>query len=67
MLFKNRKDAGAQLAQQLTRYKDHPKGIVIGLARGGVVTAAEIASRLHLPLDALLVRKSGVSSCARKL
>lgn len=59
MLFKDRQDAGRQLALQLQKYKNQSDAIVLGLARGGVVTAAEIAAKLSLPLNVLLVRKIG--------
>ena len=39
-------------------------GVVVGLARGGVVVAAEVARRLGLPLDALAVRKVAASVAA---
>jgi predicted phosphoribosyltransferase/dienelactone hydrolase len=58
MIFQNRQDAGAQLAERLLVYKaDHP--IVIALPRGGVPVAAEVARRLEAPLDVLIVRKVG--------
>jgi|HubBroStandDraft_4_1064222.scaffolds.fasta_scaffold122250_2 putative phosphoribosyl transferase len=59
MLFKDRRDAGKQLAQRLSRYKDQKDLIVLGLARGGMVTAHELASHLHLPLNVIVVRKIG--------
>jgi putative phosphoribosyl transferase len=59
MLFKDRSDAGKQLAPRLSHYKDQKDVIVLGLARGGVVTAAEVASFLHLPLNVVVVRKIG--------
>jgi putative phosphoribosyl transferase len=59
MLFQDRKDAGRQLSLQLLKYKNKPDTIVLGLARGGVVTAAEVASLLHLPLNVIVVRKIG--------
>lgn len=58
--FKNRRDAGQQLAAQLLQYADHPRGIVLGLPRGGVPVVYEVAKRLYLPLDVLIVRKLGV-------
>ena len=58
-MFKNRKDAGRQLAQKLLVYKGQPNAIVIGLPRGGVVTAKEVANELHLPLDIMVPRKIG--------
>ena len=57
MLFKDRRDAGGQLALKLSQYKDKSDLIVLGLARGGVITAAQVADALHLPLDVLIVRK----------
>ena len=57
-LFHDRLDAGRQLAVAL---EDRRLGaaVVVGLARGGVPVAAEVARRLSLPLDALAVRKVG--------
>lgn len=55
-LFRDRSDAGRVLAQSLQDER-HPDTVVIGLARGGVPVAAEIARRLHAPLDAVAVRK----------
>ena len=58
MIFENRKDAGAKLAQVLQKYKG--KGaIVLALPRGGVPVGAEVAKTLNLPLDILSVRKIG--------
>ncbi len=58
MRFSNRRDAGAQLARKLEAYRlEDP--IIIGLTRGGVPVAAEVASVLHAPLDILVVRKLG--------
>ena len=58
MLFMDRRDAGQQLARGLEKYRpDHP--VVLGLARGGVAVAAEIAATLRAPLDVLVVRKVG--------
>lgn len=59
MYFLDRKDAGLQLAKKLISYKNHPNTIVLGLPRGGVVTAAEIAKQLQLPLDIICARKIG--------
>jgi putative phosphoribosyl transferase len=60
MLFEDRKEAGRQLVQKLIQYKGQKDVIVLGLARGGMVPAAEIASGLHLPLNVIVVRKIGV-------
>ncbi|HYX84610.1 MAG TPA: phosphoribosyltransferase family protein [Gaiellales bacterium] len=56
--FADRRDAGGKLADRLSteRLSD---GVVVGLARGGVVVAAEVARSLGLALDALAVRKVG--------
>jgi len=57
-LFHDRLEAGRQLAGALAA-KDLGDAVVVGLARGGVPVAAEVARRLALPLDALAVRKIG--------
>ena len=56
--FRDRVDAGRHLAAALERL-ELGDAVVVGLARGGVVVAAEVARRLALPLDALAVRKVG--------
>ncbi|MEM8830694.1 MAG: phosphoribosyltransferase [Cyanobacteria bacterium P01_G01_bin.19] len=58
-VFTNRRDAGKQLARQLTAYADSSDTIVLALPRGGVPVAYEVANRLNLPLDVCLVRKIG--------
>jgi putative phosphoribosyl transferase len=58
-VFRDRGDAGRQLALRLERYADQD-ALVLGLARGGVPVAYEIAARLGAPLDVLVVRKLGV-------
>ncbi|HEX7045813.1 MAG TPA: phosphoribosyltransferase family protein [Burkholderiales bacterium] len=59
MRFKDRTDAGRQLAELLAgRYADID-GIVYALPRGGVVLGVEIARRLGLPLDLIIARKIG--------
>jgi len=57
-LFHDRLDAGRQLAAALERTQ-FGDAVVVGLARGGVPVAAEVARCLSLPLDALAVRKIG--------
>jgi putative phosphoribosyl transferase len=59
-LFRNRADAGRQLALQLTGYADQGDVLVLGLPRGGVPVAFEVAQKIHAPLDVLIVRKLGV-------
>jgi predicted phosphoribosyltransferase len=58
--FRDRHEAGRALAEELTSYRDKDNLIVLGLARGGVPVAAEIAAALRAPLDVFLVRKLGV-------
>ena len=58
--FPNRAEAGRQLAEKLTAYHGHANAIVLGLPRGGVPVAHEVAVRLGLPLDVFVVRKLGV-------
>ncbi|MFN8593837.1 MAG: erythromycin esterase family protein [Thermomicrobiales bacterium] len=58
--FRDRRDAGQQLASKLRQYAGHSDLLVLGLPRGGVPVAAEVASALGAPLDAFLVRKLGV-------
>lgn len=56
--FRDRADAGRQLAAALSDHVDRA-AVVIGLPRGGVVVAAEVARALAAPLDILVVRKIG--------
>ena len=58
--FPNRAEAGRQLAEKLTAYRGRDDAIVLGLPRGGVPVAYEVAQRLGLPLDVFVVRKLGV-------
>jgi putative phosphoribosyl transferase len=60
MRFRNRRDAGQRLAARLTRYVGRADVLVLGLPRGGVPVAFEVATALGAPLDLLLVRKLGV-------
>jgi putative phosphoribosyl transferase len=56
--FRDRRDAGRRLAVALAGYRDH-NPLIIGLPRGGVVVAAEVAAELDCDLDILVVRKLG--------
>jgi putative phosphoribosyl transferase len=59
MIFATRTDAGRQLAARLAGLRDD-QVVVLGLPRGGVPVAAEIAAALGAPLDVIVVRKLGV-------
>ena len=58
--FRDRVDAGRRLAELLLKYAGRSDVIVLGLPRGGVPVASEVAARLKAPLDVFLVRKLGV-------
>ncbi len=58
-VFRNRREAGRILAGLLGAYRDKPDVVVLGLARGGIPVAWEVASELGAPLDAFVVRKLG--------
>jgi len=58
--FSNRIEAGRQLAEKLDKYAGREDVIVLGLPRGGVPVAYEVAKRLRAPLDVFVVRKLGV-------
>jgi predicted phosphoribosyltransferase len=58
--FRNRTDAGRQLAEKLAAYADRPDVLVLALPRGGVPVGFEVARALGAPLDVFLVRKLGV-------
>ena len=57
-IFKDRKHAGKLLAEKLTKYKDKD-AVVLGIPRGGVIVAKEIADALNLPLNIVVVKKIG--------
>jgi len=59
MTFLHRRDAGRKLGIALAAYAEARNVVVIGLPRGGVITAFEVAKMLHLPLDIICPRKVG--------
>lgn len=59
MTFKNRRHAGQQLVPLLKKFENQKDVIVLGLPRGGVVTAFEVSTALKLPLDIISPRKVG--------
>lgn len=58
--FADRAEAGAALAAKLSKYAGRDDVAVLGLPRGGVPVAFEVAKALHAPLDTIVVRKLGV-------
>lgn len=60
MIFQNRTEAGRELAERLTAYANREDVIVLGIPRGGVIVAYEVARALNVPLDVLMLRKLGV-------
>jgi putative phosphoribosyl transferase len=60
MRFRNRSDAGRQLAAKLNAFANRHDVVVLALPRGGVPVAFEVARALNAPLDTFLVRKLGV-------
>jgi len=62
VVFRDREDAGRQLAEKLAGYQlEDP--IVLGLPRGGVIVAAEVADALRAPLEVFVARKLGAPGC----
>jgi putative phosphoribosyl transferase len=59
MIYRDRADAGRHLASLLERYRSE-EPLILGLVRGGMAVAAEVARVLGAPLDVLVVRKVGV-------
>jgi len=58
-IYADRVDAGRRLAKALTEYAGREDVLVLGLPRGGVPVAAEVAKALDAPLDVMIVRKLG--------
>ena len=60
MRFANRTQAGRLLAKKLAKYANRENVIVLGIPRGGVPVAFQVAQALHVPLDVFICRKLGV-------
>ncbi|MGA9373798.1 MAG: phosphoribosyltransferase family protein, partial [Mycobacterium sp.] len=58
-MFRDRREAGQVLAGLLQAYRGKSDVVVLGLARGGIPVAWEVAAALEAPLDAFVVRKLG--------
>ncbi|MBV9392260.1 MAG: phosphoribosyltransferase, partial [Verrucomicrobia bacterium] len=59
-MFRDRTDAGQKLAAKLNKFANRDDVLVLALPRGGVPVAFEVATRLNVPMDILVVRKLGV-------
>jgi putative phosphoribosyl transferase len=59
LMFANRHDAGIELASALMRYRGQSGIVVIGIPRGGVVVAGEVARFLDAPLEVVIIKKLG--------
>jgi putative phosphoribosyl transferase len=59
-IFQDRRDAGRVLAARLAHYSNRPDVLVLGLPRGGVPVAFEVARELNVPMDVFVVRKLGL-------
>ncbi|MBU1202801.1 phosphoribosyltransferase [Patescibacteria group bacterium] len=57
MFFRDRQDAGQKLAEKLAKFKNKKDTIIIGLPRGGIIVAGQVAKTLNLPLDIVIPRK----------
>lgn len=60
MMFADRTEAGRLLSERLHKYADRPDVIVLGIPRGGVSVAYEVARALRAPFDVFVLRKLGV-------
>lgn len=59
MIFKDRHEAGKKLTKKLSKYKDKKEAIVLGIPRGGVEVAFEVAKILKVPLSIVVTKKIG--------
>src|SRR5436189_1167318 len=59
-IYRDRSEAGRELATKLTAYAHRQDVLVLALPRGGVPVGYEVANELHAPLDVFVVRKLGV-------
>jgi len=60
MIFADRTEAGRLLARHLNSYADREDVIVLGVPRGGIPVAFEVATALRVPFDIFVLRKLGV-------
>jgi len=60
MIFRDRTDAGRRLAAELSEFAGRSDAIILGIPRGGIAVAHEIARTLHLPMNIFLSHKLGV-------
>ncbi|MBS3060345.1 MAG: phosphoribosyltransferase [DPANN group archaeon] len=58
-MFKDRVEAGRILADKLSKYKGNKDVVILGIPRGGIITAKEVANVLEAPLDVVVIKKIG--------
>lgn len=58
-MFENREEAGVALANSLKKYEKKKDVVILGIPRGGVIPAYEVAQKLELPMDVIFVKKLG--------
>lgn len=58
-IFRDRTEAGRELAAKLDAYRNDPAGLILALPRGGVPVGYEISLGLNLPLDVFITRELG--------
>ena len=58
-MFKDRKEAGQLLAKKLMEHADSKDALILAIPRGGVVVAYEVASRIRVPMDVIVIKKIG--------
>jgi predicted phosphoribosyltransferase len=56
-MFENREEAGVKLSEKLSKFKDRKDVVVVGLTRGGVITAKSLSEKLNLKFIPLIVKK----------
>jgi predicted phosphoribosyltransferase len=58
-MFYDRHEAGKKLAEKLIKFRDRKDAVVLGLPRGGIIVASEVAEKLNIEMDVVVPRKIG--------